>query len=164
MILVTVGTHEDPFDRLLIAADQLKATGLVDEPVTIQAGVSNTATPHCTQHEYLFYEDLQELMREARIIITHGGPATIFEALAMGKIPIVMPRRAKSSEHVDDHQVRFCRGLEHRVLVAWTEQDLPSLVDEYEERIQTLAKPEVSQQNRDSFARRLHDLCLELLQ
>lgn len=40
MVFVTVGTHEQQFDRLVKAVDDLKADGTLDEPVYIQTGYS----------------------------------------------------------------------------------------------------------------------------
>ena len=38
MIFVTVGTHEQQFDRLVRAVDELRADGNVDELVFVQTG------------------------------------------------------------------------------------------------------------------------------
>ncbi len=58
-----------------------------------------------------------DYMRRARIIVAHGGPATIYQALVSGKIPWVLPREKRFGEHVNDHQVEFCRFMEQTGLV-----------------------------------------------
>ena len=40
MIFVTVGTHEQPFDRLIRKVDELKENGIIQEDVIIQTGFS----------------------------------------------------------------------------------------------------------------------------
>src|SRR6185436_13162298 len=47
----------------------------------------------------------------AAAIVTHGGPGSIMLATYLGKMPIVIPRRAALGEHVDDHQVAFTARL-----------------------------------------------------
>ena len=41
MIFVTVGTHEQAFDRLIKYIDDLKIKGVIKEEVIIQTGYSN---------------------------------------------------------------------------------------------------------------------------
>ena len=40
MIFVTVGTHEQPFNRLIECIDNLKKDGVIQEDVIIQTGYS----------------------------------------------------------------------------------------------------------------------------
>ena len=47
MIFVTVGTHEQPFDRLLTEIDRLKENGTIQEPVMIQSGFSTYEPKYC---------------------------------------------------------------------------------------------------------------------
>lgn len=41
MIFVTVGTHEQQFNRLIKEVDRLKGTGAIDQEVFIQTGYSD---------------------------------------------------------------------------------------------------------------------------
>lgn len=108
MILFLTGTHEQPFDRLVRAAEAVAvATG---EEVVVQRGTSRVHTPHCRVVDLLPHAELLELVAQARITITHGGPATIIEAARHG-VPIVVPRSPHHAEHVDAHQLRFARRL-----------------------------------------------------
>ena len=43
MIFVTVGTHEQPFDRLVRAVDGLVADGTLDEPVFVRRATAHTS-------------------------------------------------------------------------------------------------------------------------
>ena len=114
MIFVTVGTHEQPFDRLIQAIDQLKGTGALEDEIIIQKGYSTFVPQNCQYFDVLPYEQMIEYQKNARIIITHGGPASFIYPLSIGKVPIVVPRQKRYNEHVNDHQLEFCRQLKER--------------------------------------------------
>lgn len=114
MIFVTVGTHEQPFDRLISHIDELVAAGVIKEEVVVQIGFSNYEPKHCKWSKLLPHKEVKALVEEARIIVTHGGPASFMMPLELEKIPIVVPRRSSFSEHVNDHQVNFCKEVAQR--------------------------------------------------
>lgn len=111
MIFVTVGTHEQPFNRLIKAVDDLVADGTITEEVIIQRGYSTYEPKHCKYYDLLPWDEMQKYNKEARIVITHGGPASFIDVLTLGKTPIVVPRQAKYNEHVNDHQLEFAKQL-----------------------------------------------------
>ena len=47
MIFVTVGTHEQPFNRLIQAVDDLKRDGIITEEVIMQTGFSTYKPKYC---------------------------------------------------------------------------------------------------------------------
>lgn len=114
MIFVTVGTHEQPFDRLLMELDRLKENGTIQETVMIQSGFSTYEPKHCEWKKLIPYTEMIKNVKEARIVITHGGPASFMMALQEEKIPIVVPRRAEFNEHVNDHQADFAAAVAKR--------------------------------------------------
>ncbi len=164
MILATVGTHEDPFDRLLGELDRLLDTGELTEPVFCQSGWCTLEPTHVETARQLPFDELQHKMATARIIITHGGPATIMQALAHGKVPIVVPRQADFGEHVDDHQVRFARKISDRVLPVIDIAELGPLIASYDERVAALPAGEDGRERARVFAERLGGLCEEVLE
>lgn len=111
LILVTVGTDHHPFDRLIHAIDAwMEAGGIHRARCFVQAGTS--APPRIAAHtDYLSYQDLDSMMREAAAVVSHGGPGTIMDCRGRGLVPIVVPRRSGLGEHVDDHQVVFSRRM-----------------------------------------------------
>lgn len=115
MIFVTVGTHEQPFDRLIECIDNLKKDGIIKEEVIMQTGFSNYEPKYCKWKKMLSYRRMVECVSEARIVITHGGPASFLMSLQMGKTPIVVPRQKKYNEHVNDHQVEFAEQVAKRM-------------------------------------------------
>lgn len=114
MIFVTVGTHEQPFNRLIKKVDELVADGTITEPVVMQTGFSTYVPKHCEWHKMLSYDEMKRCIDEARIVITHGGPASFIEVLQTGKIPIVVPRLTEFGEHVNDHQEEFVKLIKKR--------------------------------------------------
>lgn len=115
MIFVTVGTHEQQFDRLVKAVDDLVTNGTIKELVFQQTGYSTYMPGHCEHSQFVSAQRMQELMGQASVVITHGGPSSFVEAMAAGKVPVVVPRRAELGEHVNDHQADFVRIVAERI-------------------------------------------------
>ena len=108
---MSVGTDFHPFDRLCRWVDAWLADG--GEQVArcfVQTGTS-TPPEHADHGQYLGHEQMEAMMREAAVVVCHGGPGTIMLAATMGKRPIVVPRRKAAGEHVDDHQHAFTRRI-----------------------------------------------------
>ena len=114
MIFVTVGTHEQPFNRLIKEVDRFKKEGIVTDEVFIQTGFSTYEPQYCDWKNIISYPEMEDYMNRADIIITHGGPATFMGAIAKGKKPIVVPRQEKFGEHVNDHQLEFAEQVSER--------------------------------------------------
>ena len=129
MIFVTVGTHEQPFNRLLKKIDELKKNGTIQDDVIIQTGFS-TYRPQCCQWSKLLpYQQMVKNVADARIVITHGGPASFIMPLQIGKTPIVVPRQHQFNEHVNDHQVEFARNVSKRMGTIIDVEDIETLGD-----------------------------------
>lgn len=135
MIFVTVGTHEQPFNRLIKKVDELVADGTITEPVVMQTGFSTYVPKHCEWHKMLSYDEMKRYIDEARIVITHGGPASFIEVLQAGKIPVVVPRLAEFGEHVNDHQEEFAQVVNKRygnIIVVENVSELARTLIDYE--------------------------------
>lgn len=109
MIFVTVGTHEQPFNRLVQKVDELKRDGIIEDDVFMQIGFCTYEPQYCKWERLIPYSEMERNVAEARIVITHGGPASFIMPLRVGKVPIVVPRQHQFNEHVNDHQVEFVR-------------------------------------------------------
>lgn len=129
MIFVTVGTHEQPFNRLIECVDKLVEQGIIKEEVIIQTGFSTYEPKHCKWKKMFPYQKMVENVEKARIVITHGGPSTFIMPLQIGKVPIVVPRQKKFDEHVNDHQVEFCRQVSERMGMILSVEDIEKLGD-----------------------------------
>jgi UDP-N-acetylglucosamine transferase subunit ALG13 len=162
VIFATVGTHEDPFDRLVTELDRLVECGEITEPVHIQRGYS--APPRrCTHDAMMPFAAVQEKMRAARVVITHGGPATIMQALALGQVPVVVPRQSAFGEHVDDHQVRFATRIADRVIVVLDIATLGATLRDHARRVAGMGSGAGGPERARAFALRLDALCSSLV-
>lgn len=77
MIFVTVGTHEQPFNRLIKTVDELKRDGVITEDVMMQTGFSTYEPQYCKWSKLISYQDMVKNVENARIVITHGGAGDI---------------------------------------------------------------------------------------
>ncbi len=111
MIFVTVGTHEQQFDRLVRAVDELVADGTVTESVFIQTGYCDYTPKYAEWSKFISASEMRRRMKDADVVITHGGPSSFVEAMIVGKVPVVVPRRSKFGEHVNDHQKDFVQKV-----------------------------------------------------
>ena len=127
MIFVTVGTHEQPFNRLIKKVDELKREGIIQEDVIMQTGFSTYEPKYCEWSKLIPYQQLIKNVEVARIVITHGGPASFIMPLQIGKVPIVVPRQHKFDEHVNDHQVEFARNVAERMGTIIPVEDIEKL-------------------------------------
>ena len=127
MIFVTVGTHEQPFNRLIKKGDELKRDGVIQEDVIMQTGFSTYEPKYCEWSKLIPYQQMIKNVEDARIVITHGGPASFIMPLQIGKVPIVVPRQHKFDEHVNDHQVEFSRNVAERMGTIIPVEDIEKL-------------------------------------
>ena len=140
MIFVTVGTHEQQFNRLVEYMDKY-AELHPDEEVVIQTGFS-TYQPNKASWSKLYpYKTMIEMVDKARIVITHGGPSSFIMPLQIGKIPIVVPRNHEFNEHVNNHQIDFCRKVEERqgnIIVVEECEKLGETLENYESIVEKM--------------------------
>lgn len=129
MIFLTVGT-QFPFDRLVKAVDDLAGAGVLAEEIFAQVGDSFYRPQHFQAVSSLDKKAFDACFRDASAVISHAGMGTITMALDHGKSLLVMPRRKRYQEVVNDHQVgladRFA-DLGH-LLVARDETELADKV------------------------------------
>lgn len=122
LIFVSLGTHEQPFERVLDLLEPLAGT----EAFFVQYG-STPPRPHLVGFSWVplvAYEVLLGHLRSAAAVVCHGGVGTIITALGAGRKPVVIPRLHRFGEHVDDHQVEITTALEQRgLVVAYGEGD-----------------------------------------
>ena len=127
MIFVTVGTHHQPFARLI---DALAA--LPDDELVVQHGHSPAPAAVREAVAFLSFREIAERMRSADVVVTHAGVGSILLARREGHTPVVVPRLHRHGEHVDDHQVELTEALAGRgaVIPVWEAQELaPAVAD-----------------------------------
>lgn len=139
MIFVTVGTHEQPFNRLIQKVDELKRDGVIKEDVIMQIGFSTYEPKYCKGNKLIPYQQMIKNVENARIVITHGGPASFILPLQIGKTPIVVPRQCQFNEHVNNHQVEFTRNVLKRMGTIIPVEDIDKLGETIENYDQIVA-------------------------
>lgn len=131
MTFVTVGNARQAFRRLLDAVEALAAAGAIPAPVVIQSGHNpGFVSRHGAVRPFLAMDAFEDHIRRAQLVVSHAGAGTVLHALTAGRTPVVMPRRARHGEHVDDHQAELVEHLARsgRVIVAWEPAELPAAI------------------------------------
>ena len=163
MIFVTVGTHEQPFDRLVEYIDRLKGKGTIAEDVIIQTGFSTYEPKYCQWQKLYPYPEMVKMVEQARIVITHGGPSSFIMPLQIGKIPVVVPRQKRYDEHVNDHQLLFAKALAERqgnLLVVEEITDLEVILIRYPEIVASI--PTDMKSNNPKFNQAIEKIVEEM--
>lgn len=160
MIFVTVGTHEQPFNRLVEYMDHWQKSH--NEKVVMQIGYSTYIPNYAEWKKFFPYDQMQKWVENARIIITHGGPSSFIMPLQVKKTPIVAPRIQKYNEHVNNHQLEFCREIEARmntIIVVENINELEIVINNYEK----LSTNSQRKSNNANFCAKLETIISKLL-
>ena len=104
MILVTLGTQDKSFERLLKAIDREIEKGNIKDKVVVQAGYTKYESSNMEIFDLIPNDEFDKLVKEADLIITHGGVGSILSAIKNNKKVIAAPRLKKYKEHTNDHQ------------------------------------------------------------
>lgn len=128
MIFVTLGTHYQPFTRLLKALACLTS----EHALVVQHGHTPIVPlgPRVSWHAFMDYPEVQRYMGAASVVICHAGVGSIITAARSGPVPIVVARLAAYGEHVDGHQSDIVRALAARqaIVPCYDLMRLPELV------------------------------------
>lgn len=111
MILVTLGTQDKPFSRLLKAVEKEIKEGNINEKVIAQAGFTKFTSRYMEVIDLVPINEFDKILEEATLVITHGGVGSILGSLRKGKKVIAVPRYSKYKEHTNDHQVQIVEEL-----------------------------------------------------
>lgn len=164
MIFVTVGTHEQQFNRLIKEIDYLKQKKIICEEVFIQSGFSTYIPKYCKYKNFLSYADMIDNVKNSRIVITHGGPSSFILPVQFGKIPIVVPRQQRFDEHINNHQVDFSLTIEkrlHNIIVVENISELEKKIAEYSSIQENSAFQFIS--NNSCFCNSLSDIVKKMM-
>lgn len=96
---------------------QLKASGDITEDLVIQTGIGGLSPLGLRTYETLPFDSMLAYLREADIVICHGGTGSLITALREGCRVIVIPRLFEKGEHYDNHQKEITRAFAGRGLV-----------------------------------------------
>ncbi len=109
MILVTLGTQDKSFERLLKLIDKAIDEGVIKDKVIVQAGFTKYESKNMEIFDTVPNDELEELIKKADLIITHGGVGSILSSLKYNKKVIATPRLSKYNEHTNDHQKQIVK-------------------------------------------------------
>lgn len=131
LLFATVGAIL-PFDRLVNMVGDLKASGAISEDVVIQTGANGARPSGAVTHETLSFDDMQAFLKDADIVVCHGGTGSIITALRQGCRVIAVPRLFSHGEVYDDHQAEITKAFAERGLltVANTKEELAAALAE----------------------------------
>ena len=110
MVFVTVGTEKFQFDRLVKEIDTLAANKKINDKVFIQLGSCAYEPKHCEWKRFLPFDEMQRMIADADLVISHAA-STLFVCCQYGKKPILVPRRKRFKELIDDHQMLFAEKM-----------------------------------------------------
>jgi UDP-N-acetylglucosamine transferase subunit ALG13 len=110
MILVTVGTHDQQFNRLVKAADDLSL--LIQEQVVIQRGISDYSPKHAQCFDFVSLSVMEDWIARSSIVIAQAGAGTVITVIKHKKPLILIPRLSIFGEHYNDHQLELATALE----------------------------------------------------
>lgn len=146
LLLATVGATL-AFDRMSSAVAALKTSGQISESVVLQSGEASavTAATHGREGlrivESLPFAEMQALLKDADIVICHGGTGSFITALRQGCRVIAMPRLFERGEHYDNHQFEIAEAFAARGLVelALEAEDIPAAIARAKAKVPVLA-------------------------
>lgn len=111
MIFVSIGTHPQPFTRLLCKIDRLIENKLIREEVIAQTGYTKFDSNQFKTIAFLSLADFDSHVKNARLVITHGGEGNIGACLQHHKPMVIVPRLAAFNEHTNDHQLELSQAI-----------------------------------------------------
>lgn len=111
MILVTLGTQDKSFTRLLDAIQRQIDLGNIKDKVIVQAGCTKYKSKDMQILDLIPYDEFEKYIKECDLLITHGGVGSIITGLKNKKKVIAAARLAKYKEHTNDHQLQIIKNL-----------------------------------------------------
>ncbi len=155
MILVTLGTQDKPFKRLLIEMQRLIDVGIICDKVVVQAGFTDFTSSQMEIFDLIPMDDFDALMRDCDLLITHGGVGSIVNGLNQNKKVIAIPRLAKYGEHVNDHQVQIIENFNQAGYIIGIHD--PSEIEQSLQKVKTF-KPKKYKSNREHMMKLITDI------
>ena len=154
MILITLGTQDKDFSRLLKAVEKQIKKGNITDKVVAQIGTTKYESDLIETFDLIPANKFNALINECDILITHGGVGSILTGLKNNKKVIAAARLAKYKEHVNDHQLQIIK----RFVKAGYILELKdfSKLDKVLKKIETF-KPKKYKSNTENFIKLIED-------
>ncbi len=114
MILVTLGTQDKSFVRLLNQIEEEIKKGNIVDKVVVQAGNTKFTSENIEVLDFVEYEKFNKLIKSCDLLITHGGVGSIITGLKNNKKVIGVARLKKYHEHENDHQEQILKSFKEK--------------------------------------------------
>lgn len=121
MILVTLGTQDKSFKRLLDAIQREIDKGNIKDKVIVQAGKTKYESNDMEIFDLIPTNKFSELVKKCDILITHGGVGCITTGLKEHKKIIGVARLKKYGEHTNDHQLQILENFSESGYILYLE-------------------------------------------
>ena len=112
MILVTLGTQDKGFERLLEAIQKQIDNKVINEKVVVQAGHTKFESKDMEIFELIPMDEFDDLIRSCDLLIKHGGVGPIITGLKNDKVVSAAARLYKYKEHNNDHQLQIIKNFD----------------------------------------------------
>ena len=134
MILVTLGTQDKEFPRLIQAVEKQIELGNIKDEVIVQAGSTKYESDKMKIVDYIPIKEFSSLLEQADFIITHAGVGSIIEGLKNNKKVIVVARKKEYGEHVNNHQEQILEnfGEQGYIIPVYNLEDLSEALEKVE--------------------------------
>ncbi len=119
MILVTLGTQDKPFKRLLLAIQKEIDNGNIKDEVVVQAGCTKFESKQMKIFDLIPTDEFSKLVEKCDILITHGGVGSIITGLKNNKKVIGVARLKKFGEHTNDHQLQILENFDQEKYIIY---------------------------------------------
>lgn len=153
MIFITVGSQLT-FDRLLKAVDKEIEAGNIKDQVIVQGGKTKFKSKNMKIIKFLELDEFDKYIKDADLIISHGGVGSIIDALKYNKTVIATPRLKKYKEALNDHQIQIIEnfGIEGYIIPLLDLTELNLAI----EKVKTF-KPKKYKSNTDNMVKLIED-------
>ena len=112
MIFVTVGNDFRHFNRLIKKMDEI--AHLIPSEIVIQRGYSGYRPKNIKHFDFVSMDKAIEYIQNSQLVVSHAGIGTIFLCREYGIPIVIIPKRKKYGEHMNDHQLEIAKTLERR--------------------------------------------------
>ena len=154
MILVTLGTQDKEFTRLLKKIDELIDKGIIKDEVVVQAGYTKYESDNMKIFDYVPSKEFKEYVEKADYIICHAGVGTIFDCMKYNKKIIAVTRLSKYKEHNNDHQIEIAKefGRLNYIIPVYEVEELEKAIGKLDSFV-----PEKYQSNNENMTKLVGD-------
>ncbi len=107
-----MGNDFRDFSRLIKKVDEIAPE--ISNEIVIQKGYSRYRPKNTKHFDFVPIDTAIEYIKASELVISHAGIGTIILCREYGTPIIILPRREKYGEHMNDHQIEITKMLEEK--------------------------------------------------